>query len=415
LIKQNLIKRILIVFFVIVIAIPYRLWFSLGPFKTISVLEITIWILTGWLFLSLLSRPLKIGPLFLFYALCVPILVAMISLIWSENLISTVKMIFCSVTAVLGYLLIINLFNNVSSQFILNCIGLFVIIAVLMAILYWFRVPIILEISGISPEGVSSSGSSLFAAKFARLNNPFLGKSNDFAPILSLYLFFFIGIGMTTSKISHISLAFLSGMGLLLTLSRGAIIVSSVIILFLLMKRLSIKTIAFALISLFLLSLIFYFFITKVEKEGINILERRLNDPTYIKNRLERFYYSFDIISRSPLVGYGGGNYMGKDVEAIDAAFHNTYLQQLSAYGILFGSIVIFSLLILPWIFFRLKSEVREVKTVARLTGLAILSFLIICTNQTANEALIPSLMFRLFLGFSVAYLSALNKEQRVK
>jgi len=105
---------------------------------------------------------------------------------------------------------------------------------------------------------------------------------------------------------------------------------------------------------------------------------------------------------------------MGKDVDEIDSAFHNTYLQQLSAYGIVFGSIIIFSLLILPWFFFRLKSDINSVRIVARFIGVAIISFLIICTNQTANEAVIPSLMFRVFLGFSVAYLHAFYSEQKL-
>jgi len=397
---------------VIVAALPLRLWITNGYINSVSILEIAIWIVFAWILIQSINKKLVIGPRLILYAMGVPIIIATLSLLWTENVYSTLKVIFNYSTAFVGYLLIINLFRKESSKYILTCVSLFTIIIIFTAVIFWSRLPIVSLISEYSLQGPLLSKSSLHPWAFYRMDNPFIGKSNDFAPVLALYMFLFIGVTRATRKKFHYTLAILCGISLILTLSRGAIIVSIGLIFILIFKNMSLRKIAVTIITFIFIGVVINKFITEIEKsEGVNIINYRLR-ADYLESRFERQKHALQTIRNNPLLGQGGGNYIGKEIDHIDSAYHNTYLQQISAYGLIFGSFMIICLLIVPYFFFKYRRYEKSIRVISGSIGFSIISFLLICTNQTANEALVPSLMFRLFIGFSIALISAIYREQ---
>lgn len=387
-------KRWLIVLFVLVAAMPVRLWFSLGPFHTLTILDIVLWFLAmGW-FLAPRSRGLKVGPQPLLVALCVPVVIAVLSLGWSCDPLSTVKMIIYSATAVVGYLVPINLFRRYSSRVIADSIGWLLLISISLAFLYWAQGP--------------------YTASFARLNSPFWGRSNDFATVVVLYVPFFLAVARVTRRKRYSFLAFGALLTVVLTMSRGVILAALVVLGFeLLRRKFSLRRIAKIAVTLCLLAFLLSAFVWQVEqKTGIRILKRRLTNSVNTEARLERFSVALRMISEAPLLGYGGGRYIGKDVNSMDSAFHNTYLEQWASYGIVFGSLVILALISLPLPFLGWNKRHGLSSTMWRSIGLGVIIYLLISILETSNEAVMPRLMFHIFLGLSVAYLYAFEKEQ---
>jgi O-antigen ligase len=389
---------------------PMRLWFSFGPFHTLTILDIALWLLVAGM--AIFSRRITFGHNILFGALCIPVLVAMVSLIWSEDPLSTVKVILYSLTGVWGYLVVVNLLHRCSARFIGMCMGLFVVVAVSIAILYWLRIPFVWSVLGVSLEDFSSLDPLGYASEFARLNSPYLGKSNDFGTVLALYVPFFAGIAGITSRKRYAIFAFVAAMGVLLTLSRGVILSTVGVLALALAVHFSFRNFTITVLAAGLLILPVIWFTARVEQTGIDVIDLRLNDQSNIKARFDRFTFALDEIAQSPLLGRGGGRYVSKEGSNIDSAFHNTYLEQWASYGLVFGTVCILALIALVWCLFQYTKNQGSVRTVARFAGLSVLSFLIICTNQTSNESAIPSLMLRLFLGYAVAYLLAFRREQ---
>ena len=405
-------KHGLIVLFVFIAAMPVRLWFSVGPFKTCTILDIAVWLSAAGVLVFSRFQHLKVGHRLLFIALCTPVVVAVLSLIWSEHLLSTVKIVIYYTTAIFTYLVAVNLFRRCSPRFIVGCVAIFVMTTLLFAIIYWFRVPFALSLAEISIGQLESLDEYTYAVAFARLNHPYLGLSNDFATTLVLYVFFFIGVAQATWQRRYIAVAGASALGVLLTLSRGIVLVMVGVVGVALMLRFSVRTFVVTVMMIGLLIIPVYLFTEQVRQSGIDILGVRVMDYGDIYARFDRFSSALRMIEQSPLLGYGGGGYMGKDVDAIDSAFHNTYLEQWADYGIVFGSLVVLALLSLPWSLFRWAKRGGEVKTVARFTGFAIIAYLLVCAVETSNEAVMSRLMFYLFLGWAVAYLNALQRER---
>src|SRR6266705_5655996 len=61
-------------------------------------------------------------------------------------------------------------------------------------------------------------------SSFARLGHPFIGLSNDFAPILAFMFFMMSGIRMMRRRLLYTTLATLCAVGVVLTFSRGVLL-----------------------------------------------------------------------------------------------------------------------------------------------------------------------------------------------
>ena len=409
--KPSFLKRWLVFLFVLIAAMPIRLWFSLGPFKTCTIFDIAIVFIATGLFLFQRFRNIKVGHQVLFIALCTPIAVAILSLIWSECPLSTVRLVIYYAIAILGYLVALNIFYRCSSSFIAGCMASFVITTLLFATLYWFRVPFALSLAEISIGKLEGMDQYAYSVAFVRLNHPYLGLSNDVATTLSLYVIFFMGLTRVTSRLRYASITALAALGVLLTLSRGVVTIMVGVAVVALMLRPSFRSIiATALVAGLLIAPV-YWFTEHAKNSGIDILGNRIANFWEIGDRLDLFSFGLYLIEQSPLLGYGGGRYMAEEYYGKNIVFHNTYLEQLASYGIFFGTLTILALLSLPIYFFRWTSKYEKLNSIARFIGFSVVLYLFVCCVETSNEAAIPRLMFYFFLGSAIAYLRAIEWE----
>lgn len=396
--------------FVLTLAMPVRLQFSIGALNTLSILDFAIWALAlVYLLRSLLSKA-YIGNKTLLILLFVPLFASILSLLWSMDVLSTVKNSVYILTAIAGYWVTVNLFHNSSPKAIANAIALLIVASIAVALLYWSRIPLVWAIFRFPVEQTSGLDSYSLAARFARLDHPYLGRSNDFATTLALFSTLLLGIALISKSSKYLLITSVGLVGILMTLSRG-VMVSMLIVLgpAIYLRWPSRKVLAMT--GILILGLIpVFFFVQSITNSGIDILDSRLNDLSNVAARFERFGVAWNMIAAAPLLGLGGGRFIGVSVNDVSSAVHNTFLEQWASYGLILGTIVSASFLATPLIFFRWQSTHLIVKKVAKFAGLAVLTYLLVCTNQTSNEAVMPRLLYHVFLAVAVAFLSGLEQ-----
>jgi O-antigen ligase len=193
-------------------------------------------------------------------------------------------------------------------------------------------------------------------------------------------------------------------LGIVLTLSRGVIIsiLLSTIVLFYIYKPT--KKSLLLLFVLLLLSLsIVYYFTQYIDSLGLSLKDDR-GDVRNINDRLSKFGYAVKILDTRPFTGYGAGRYISYDIDSVESAIHNTYLENIISYGYVLGTIAILCLFRMAIYYYKFEGS-EKCNIMSKHIFIGILAYLIICTNQTTNEAFMPNLLFKIFLGISSAIL----------
>ncbi len=405
-------QTLLIALFLLVIVAPRRILIHAGPFSAISTLELFIWLAFFWILITQ-NLVLTTGPKSLLLALSAPVFINSISMLWTDDPVSTSKIIIYSIDSFLGYIVALNIVRDRSAKAIAGMLGVIAAGGVLLAFLYWLRVPFIWNIAGVATDKLNSVDKWSMVSTFSRLDSPFWGRSNDLAAILAPFLIFFIGMARFTRDAGYRNAAFILAImtGIALTFSRGVIICTLLVLLIAMFVRPTLKGVTLTLLPLLLIIPAVITFSNRVDDMGLNILDDRFQNTSNIENRYDRVSYGLELMRQSPILGYGGGRYLSKDSNENDSAFHNTYLEQLVSYGLFFGTVSIVALLSLPWFFFRFGQQNLPLRNLALFLGLAVILYLMTAFNQTINEAMLPSLLFRIFLGFCVAFLYACKRE----
>lgn len=390
--------------FILLLIFPVRMWFSIGPFSTITILDIYIWIICG---LYVFKGNIGIGNKKIFLLLLLPFLLSSISLIWSEDILATIKMSLYCLTALGGYLVALNVYMHKNHESIERAMVIFCLLAVTVAILYWLKIPILGTNYFRNITAINGESEWAIAAEYSRLNNPFLGKSNDFGSILALFMFFFIGAALSKKSRSYYLYAFICLVGIVLTFSRGVLIALSVILLLSIINRFKVRDYIMAIVALGMLGIIVVGFTSKAKTIGLDIVNLRISGWRDLSDRAEIWEEAKVSISDNILLGLGGGRYLREDA----TVFHNTYLEQWGAYGIVLGTIAIIAILMIPLMFIYSRNGTKCIRQIAKFIGMGLLTFNIFCFVETSYEAAIPRLYLYIFIGLSTAYLKALNND----
>lgn len=106
-------------------------------------------------------------------------------------------------------------------------------------------------------------------------------------------------------------------------------------------------------------------------------------------------------IGERPWLGFGAGTLPDNDA-VIAGGVHDTYLQQILAYGVVLGLIVIISLVEVARRFLRpCAGQLRQ------MIGLTVLAQLFIFVTESSFEGSVLRVLFYLFLGMLVGLLNA--------
>ena len=202
-----------------------RLWITVGPFATVSIMDVALLIGSALLVLVLIARKqFDSGQPIVFSMLCVPLILSVISIVWSQDVELTVKWAFVNAESVIAYFLAVALFRGCAAKKIAWFMALFLVLCLLGSVLSALHVP------GFEPqvpaeyEVGTANYLAYLATYYGRLSHPFIGLSNDFASVLVCYVLVFFSWGMLNKNLGYTILAFMTVLGITLTFSRGVMI-----------------------------------------------------------------------------------------------------------------------------------------------------------------------------------------------
>lgn len=417
-IKVSTVHFLFTLAFLLSMLFPYRLWLPAGPIRTFTLLDIVI-IAYGVVLLlrAAMRNELYVGSTLLWFLLATPLLLAVLSLAWTQNTVATIKFIVYQGIALLGYVVVVNLLRHRDPHTILKLAGTFAVGSILLAMLYWSRIPIVWSMFNFALGSELDPESYEYAAAFARLDSPFWGRSNDFGTVLAVFALFFLGVALATGYKKWLFFFFATSLGVVLTLSRGVILSVTVAILPALfiqkLTRRKLQQLVILLLIVFITLVVLFFFIQAISNTGIDILDSRLNNASNLLSRFEKYEYGLQLIAERPLLGAGAGRYMAAaDTDALDSALHNTFLEYMASFGIPLGMLASASLLAIPF-YFWFAVRKTPTRSIGRYIALAVTAYILVASNQTSNEAVMPRLGFFLFLGFALAYLKSFAQSER--
>jgi len=392
-------------------AFPVRFRYEFGFFRSVSIFEVFLLLTPIWLLVVNWERPhrLAIGERMIFAVLALPLLLATMSLVWSENPAQTLYYIVQTLLAIAAYLLAVNVLQNLSPKIHVRCLAVLLMAAVVSAVMGFFRVP------GFGPDvhgmGIGSPEHlDYLAVYYTRLSHPYWGLSNAFAGVLVFFVPIMLGWGISGQRKRYISLTGILLIAVCFTLSRGAIlaILVALLICLLFWPRRRFTAIGAGLVSFSAAGLSLW----AAARQSTLIREHivyRLS-PATVEIRLQQFARSVALIKESPLLGYGAGVVPHQE-ELLAGGVHNTFLQTTMELGIPLGLTFSGALFLLAALLLLQRgpfSATEPTMTVA--VGGGLLAALLVFLTQAQFEGVLLRILFYMGMGFASALLQGLPR-----
>ncbi len=416
-----LFDKLFMIILVIAAALPKRM--SIG-FTSLSILDLIIFIGFITLAFRVLFSKIRIGDNRIFIFLILPLTISILSLLWARNPLLTFEYITKLAIGLMAYLLPVNYLRNASLRF-MKFLWIVFSLGLLAGPLGF-----LLGVQGFEFYGFDSNihVDALFGA-YARLSHPFIGVSNDFAPILEFTSLLLFGFGMISKSKTLICFGWLLLLALFLTLSRGVLLsffLGVTLLAFyysLNLFSISIKKIFRVLIGVAVISFLFAFilFQYRVEFGGRNILlvdyvfGERLSTRS-VDTRLIRLNFIYDLILENFLFGLGGGNFtpFATYGQSEVPAAHNAFLQNILFFGLFFGLLINLSYLGLLFRFISLSSSYKKLRIFTTFAATGFFILLLSMLSQTFMEATVPRILVLFILGLFTATFAVLKRSYPV-
>lgn len=384
-----------------------------GALPTLSLLDVALGLaLAATVAMALVDEVVVAGPRAVLALLLVAPAVALSSGLWAGDVAVATRSALLAVETVLAYLVGVNLAWRVGERAVARLVVVFVLGCFVVSGLFYLRVP---GFGLYVPPGGATDVARLVSA-FTRFSHPFIGLSNDYAPILGAAAL--VGAGLVHAGGRALRLAvFLASCGVLLTLSRGAIAAFAVAgLAHVVLARVRWRTLlvgggAMALLALAGAAAVSRFEVRvgSVTFTGAELVADRFRSTSNVAGRLERFEATWAEASRRPVLGAGAGALDPSGTGALADASHNTVLEQLLFFGGVLGTLVAAAWVLLPaalWRALRAPGESDPGAARARAALAAAALFLVLASlTQTFLEATVPRVLVHLLLGLGVGAL----------
>lgn len=388
-------------------AFPFRIRHEFLVFNSFSVLDIALLLTPILLLLVVLDRggAFTLGDRWIGALLAVPIVLAVFSLLWSQDRAQTFYYLTNTVLAYSAYLFVVNVLLGQPPQFIARLMAGFVIVACLVAILSTLNVPGFAPYTyGLTPG--TPEYTAFKASYHSRLSHPFWGRSNDLASVLAFFPLIFITYGFEARRSAYLPLATLTLLCIFLTMSRGVglAVIAGAAIFVIAAPRTMLRTAVAVVTAGAAFSAVMYAGFQYNEFVR-RYLATRL---TYVNiaDRLNKFEHAVEKIRAAPIWGYGAGVVPDRE-PALVGGSHNTYLESWMHFGIPLGTAFSVSLLALVLFFYSHHRHLGG-SLLPTAVAAAVLVQLLIFTNQTYFEATLLRVLFYLVIGLGVALLASI-------
>jgi hypothetical protein len=394
--------RIALMAVLLAAAMPFRISVSFPIVDSVSVLDILLILAAATLLLDLAFRPLETGHRELFGLLCLPLVLSMVSIVWSHDRPATVSASLVYAEGVVAYLFVVRELDGLSPARVITYIKRYAYLLILPGVLLLLHVP------GFAPQGPGLSESSGdYISYFTRLSHPILGRSNNLATVLAFFAPILLYWGHTRRDHRVTRAGLVTFLAIFVTLSRGVLLA-------------------------FLFAGLLYAALTygqrKLEGGALGgkiaataalgavaiVLLYNFNAPTHeffterltlanVTDRSAIISASFTKIASQPVLGYGGG------VVPLLADVHNTFLQQVLYYGLPLGLLASLTLCAVAGVFLAR----RRSTPLAGVIGYALMVQLVIFLFESSFEGTVLKLLFYLSVGLAMALLRSVEAEPR--
>jgi O-antigen ligase len=301
--------RIALMVVLLAAAMPVRISGSFPVINSVSVLDLLLLVFGLTLLLDLASRPLDTGYRDLFSLLCIPLVVAIASIAWSDDRPATLRAVLIYAEGIIAYLFVVRELSDLPPARVITYIKRYSYLLIAPGVLLLLHVP------GFAPQEAGLSHSSgTYLSYYSRLSHPILGRSNNLASLLAFFapLLFYWGHRRRDRGVAIA--AFITLVAIFLTLSRGvllAFLIAGLLYAPLALGRRRIPGggIAAKLAATVALAGIAIAVLYTVNPATHEFFAGRLTLAN-VHGRTALISASLDEIARRPLLGYGGGQHV---------------------------------------------------------------------------------------------------------
>jgi len=322
-------------------------------------------------------------------ALCV------VSLLWTTDIVTTIREIVSYGQAFVAYLFAVQQTRGLAPERIIRMLRRCLYVLLVPPILMLMHVP------GFQPQfSPFSTATGDYWSYFSRLSHPFLGRSNNLATILLMLCFVLVYWAMRHRDTATYVAALVCTTAIVLTVSRGAILALLVAALLAVLLprrpqgRRHHRQLGVAISSGALLAVLTWAFFV-LNPTARDFFGDRLSNSN-IDSRDLLFSTGLNYLWQRPFLGWGAGTVPGGD-PIIDGGVHNTYLQQLLAYGLVLGLVGVISLFGLAAHFLW-----RQPPGARRAVGLTLVALLVNFAVESSFEGSALRVLIYLLLGMLV-------------
>lgn len=404
----------LALFFLVALLFPVRLEYGWAFFSTISVLDPVLILLLGWLvLLVLLAGWITVGNRRVFLVLILPVVFALLSLLWSMDPAQTVKSIVVYGAAVVSYLVALALFRDWSVARLLKMTMSASWVLVLTAVLSY------IPGSPLAPEITFAyqdlEGTAFLRSYYARFSHPFLGLSNSFATILAMLLpIVLIGSRIGVWPRFATATAVMLTAAILVTGSRGVLMA-----LLLVFGMLGIWRLVAAgsmsrrfLNNSFLgcggiVALVAAFVV--LSPAALEHAAGRL-DFSNIDARLHAFAAALDVSIFEYPLGIGSGVALSAVSELGTRSVHNAYLQNILWFGLVLGILLSAAMLLLPYIIWKMRVSTPTARHVRAAVATSAALLILVNLSQASWEGSVLRIWIYVLLAIGMVMIRRSDK-----
>ena len=346
--------RLLLGAVLIATAMPVRFPVHTPVFTSVSVLDVLMLVAAVTLVLDLPFRRLDVGYRTVFGLLGVPATATVLALAWSQDRTATLAVAGFTLESVVAYLFVTRELEGLSPDRVIALLERFVVLLIVPAVLLLFHVP------GFQPEqpGLSPSSGD-YLSYYTRLSHPILGRSNNLATVLVVFVPVLLWWGHTRRRRAATFVGFLGLAAVVATQSRGVMLASVVALGIFAIVRPPRRTPGrpvfgkvFAATAVLAVAAVAFYELNPLTRE---LGASRLS-PENVSLRAALYREAFGRLVSRPWIGFGPGVVPDGDT-ALTVDVHNTYVQQLLSFGVPIGVIVGLALVALPvWFFVRARA-----------------------------------------------------------
>jgi hypothetical protein len=400
--------RLFLMIALVAAAMPIRLAVGVPVVDSISILDIVLLVAALTLFLDLSYRPLDTGYTQVFGLLCLPLAVATLSIVWSQDRPATLRAMLIYVEGLIAYLFVVRELHGLSPARIVGYLERFAYLLIIPAVLLLLHVP------GFGPR-VSSDithSSGAYQTYFTRLSHPVLGASNNLATILAFFAPILIYWGHVQRNRRITVAGLVAAAAIFVTLSRGVLLSFLIAgVLYAILSSGSRTTQVNGLgrkiagiVALGAVAIAAFYVLNPQTHEQFKTrltLTNVISREALISDALTK-------IANRPLLGYGGGASPDRDPSLLAENVHNTFLQQAVYFGIPLGVLVSAALIGLAGFFLARRRRAA----IAGVLAYVLLVQLVSYTFEASFEGTVLRVLFYMSIGMAVALLRSVESER---